>query len=98
MKLKFTTQAQAEQKQYNLLSNAAYVDACNTEINAARNRFRRYNYYINNDTPTKNMVRALRLFKWQNSITDWARLHITEALLRHKYEKIIDHLTAVSAE
>lgn len=48
----------------------------------AEKRFKRYGYYVNSDQATKNMIKALRMSPWMNSGEDWARLHVTEYLMK----------------
>jgi hypothetical protein len=34
--------------------------------------------------PDRNMIKALRLSPWENTVEDWARLHVCEAFLKVK--------------
>lgn len=42
------------------------------------------------DIPTKNMLKALRLFPWLNSGEDWARLHAAESFLNWPKQPTIE--------
>jgi hypothetical protein len=36
------------------------------------------------DTPTKNMIKALRMMPYANTVEDWARLHSHEIYCKRK--------------
>lgn len=82
MNIKLTKKALEERKLYKLEDNEAYFYAANEEIEQAFKRYKRYGYYINKDTATKNMLKALRMLPFQNTPEEWARLHVTEALIK----------------
>lgn len=84
MHLPLTKQAIDEMNRYHLNHSGAYFSARLREIEAAEKRFKRYGYYIEKSIPNRNMIKALRMHPWSNSAEDWARLHVTESLMRKK--------------
>lgn len=80
--MRFTNKAIEEQSTYNLNANPEYQAAIAAEYSACEQRFARYGYWVNKDTATKNMLKALRMAPWHNTPNDWARLHVTEAAMK----------------
>lgn len=80
--MKYSAKALQEQDTYNLSINPEYQKAVADEYSQCERRFQRYGYWINKDTSTKNMLKALRMSPWLNSVEEWARLHVTEAAFK----------------
>lgn len=80
--MRFTNKAIEEQSTYNLNANPHYQAAIAAEYSACERRFERYGYWVNKDTATRNMLKALRMSAWHNTPNDWARLHVTEAAMK----------------
>lgn len=83
-KIKLTTQAQNELITYKLCENPQYMQEVNAILSIAEKRKEKFNSYINKNIPNKNMIKALRMMPALNTPQDWARLHVTEALMRMK--------------
>ena len=80
--MRFTNQAIDEQGRYALNDNPQYQAAIAAEYEQCERRYQRYGYWVNKNTATRNMLKALRMLPWQNTAQDWARLHVTEAAMR----------------
>lgn len=73
--MNLTIRAKAEIDHYELAANPEYQTAIARYVDSYERR------KPCKDVPTRNMLKALRLAPWLNSIEDWARLHVTEAYL-----------------
>ena len=72
---KLTPRAKAEIAAHSLDTNQAYI--------AAFARYSRgYSERRPHGVPDRNMVKALRMLPWLNTMDDWARLHVCEAFLK----------------
>lgn len=84
MKLILSARASEEVRFYNLEKNEQYISFCIKEIEASNRRYLRLGSYVDSSTATKNMIKALRLLPALNTPEDWARLHVTEMLLKKR--------------
>jgi hypothetical protein len=71
--------AREEILRYNLNENSEYLACVRADIDSLEKRFARYGA-LGHDTCTRNMLKALRMLPWQNSPSDWSRLHVTEGV------------------
>lgn len=81
---RYTDKALDEQSLYKLNDNPEYQLAVGVEYSACERRKAMYGYWISKDTATKNMIKALRMMPWCNTAKDWARLHVTEGMMKLK--------------
>jgi len=75
---KLTKQAEQEIVDWGLDSNVQYCESLIRYMDSYDNR------PPSRTTSVKNMLKALRMLKWNNTPDDWARLHATEAYLGKK--------------
>lgn len=77
-----SVRALEEQSRYKLNDNPEYQKLVDYYYAQGKFLYSRYGYWVNKNTATKNMIKALRLCPALNTADDWARLHVTEGLLR----------------
>jgi hypothetical protein len=80
--MRFSNKAIEEQGTYDLNANPQYQSAVAAEYEVCERRYQRYGYWVNKDTATKHMLKALRMCPWHNTPNDWARLHVIEAAMK----------------
>jgi hypothetical protein len=78
------TKADQERKDYNLMENIDYLLAYSYYAEALDKKKEKFGSYGINTVSNKNMIKALRMSKWNNDADDWARLHVYEKYMRSK--------------
>lgn len=86
--MKLTEQAEYEIKIYKLDILPTYLKARRQEYNYHVKTCERYGYKkLKIGICERNMIQALRMHKWNNSIEDWARLHAIESAINFTITK-----------
>jgi hypothetical protein len=76
--IKFSKKAKEEQETYKLLENSLYLECVQSYAENYSN------HPPSKSVPNRNMLKALRIGPWNNSVQEWARLHVCESFLKSK--------------